>query len=220
MLARLEAAPRNKQIGYYSDMYKLEFALPKFAMYKRLLAKVLAEQFVLERGWSETQAVEFGRQTLRGNVEEVFRFAENPASLNQAPGTASVSLQLQRFVDVSVRTGNLPIASLKLMDWQDTDETPDQLLASSIGTISVKGRKASKSAAALPGDLDADVLVSGGIKKIQVAGTLAGDVTAGTGVGSVKAGNITGTITQGAATLLGSNPLSEVLAELSGTFAG
>ena len=44
--ARLEAVPRTKQIGYYSDMYKLEFALPKFAMYKRILAKVLAERFV------------------------------------------------------------------------------------------------------------------------------------------------------------------------------
>ncbi len=43
--ARLEAVPRTKQIGYYSDMYKLEFALPKFAMYKRILAKVLAERY-------------------------------------------------------------------------------------------------------------------------------------------------------------------------------
>ena len=34
--ARLEAVPRTKQIGYYSDMYKLEFGLPKFAMYKRI----------------------------------------------------------------------------------------------------------------------------------------------------------------------------------------
>ena len=44
--ARLEAVPQTKQIGYYSDMYKLEFGLPKFAMYKRILAKVLAERFV------------------------------------------------------------------------------------------------------------------------------------------------------------------------------
>lgn len=70
--ARLEAVPRTKQIGYYSDMYKLEFALPKFAMYKRVLAKVLAERFVIDRGWSETQAVDFGRQVLRGNVERIF----------------------------------------------------------------------------------------------------------------------------------------------------
>jgi glucuronate isomerase len=72
--ARLEAVPRTKQIGYYSDMYKLEFALPKFAMYKRILAKILAERFVLERGWSEEQAVALGRQVLRDNVERIFGF--------------------------------------------------------------------------------------------------------------------------------------------------
>jgi glucuronate isomerase len=70
--ARLEAVPRTKQIGYYSDMYKLEFALPKYAMYKRVLAKVLAERFVLDRGWNEERAIELGRQVLRGNVERVF----------------------------------------------------------------------------------------------------------------------------------------------------
>ena len=67
--ARLEAVPQTKQIGYYSDMYKLEFCLPKFAMYKRILAKVLAERFVVDRGWSEKQAVDLGRRVLRGNVE-------------------------------------------------------------------------------------------------------------------------------------------------------
>jgi glucuronate isomerase len=70
--SRLEAVPQTKQIGYYSDMYKLEFALPKFAMYKRLLAKVLAERFVVDRGWSEERAVELGQRVLRGNVERVF----------------------------------------------------------------------------------------------------------------------------------------------------
>ena len=70
--ARLEAVPRNKQIGYYSDMYKLEFALPKFRMYRRVLAKVLASDFVVARGWSEERAVELGRQVLRGNVERIF----------------------------------------------------------------------------------------------------------------------------------------------------
>ena len=70
--ARLEAVPAAKQIGYYSDMYKLEFALPKFAMYKRILAKILAERFVLDRGWSEERAIALARQVLRGNVERVF----------------------------------------------------------------------------------------------------------------------------------------------------
>ncbi|MCA8992634.1 MAG: glucuronate isomerase [Planctomycetaceae bacterium] len=70
--SRLEAAPRSKQIGYYSDMYKLEFALPKFRMYRRVLARVLANEFVIARGWSETRALDLGRQVLRGNVERIF----------------------------------------------------------------------------------------------------------------------------------------------------
>ena len=69
---RLQAVPGTKQIGYYSDMYKLEFALPKFAMYKRILAKVLAERNVIDRGWSEERAIALGRQVLRGNVERIF----------------------------------------------------------------------------------------------------------------------------------------------------
>lgn len=70
--ARMEAVPRNKIVGYYSDMYKLEFAQPKFAMFKRCLARVLAEHFVGAMGWSERRAVELGTQVLRGNVESVF----------------------------------------------------------------------------------------------------------------------------------------------------
>jgi glucuronate isomerase len=73
--ARLEAVPQTKQIAYYSDAYKLEFVLPKFAMYKRILAKILAERFIIDRGWSETQAVDLGRRVLRGNVERIFNFA-------------------------------------------------------------------------------------------------------------------------------------------------
>ncbi|MFV2067555.1 MAG: amidohydrolase, partial [Pirellulales bacterium] len=70
--ARLEAVPATKQIGYYSDMYKLEFALPKFAMYKRILARILANRFVIDRRWPEERAVELGITVLRGNVERLF----------------------------------------------------------------------------------------------------------------------------------------------------
>ncbi len=70
--SRLQAVPQTKQIGYYSDMYKLEFGLPKFTMYRSVLAKVLAEDFVIARGWSEERALELGRLTLRGNVERIF----------------------------------------------------------------------------------------------------------------------------------------------------
>lgn len=70
--ARLQAVPRNKQIGYYSDMYKLEFGWPKFQMYRRLLARVLASELVIGQRWSEERAVSLGRQLLRGNVEQIF----------------------------------------------------------------------------------------------------------------------------------------------------
>lgn len=73
--ARLEAVPQTKQIGYYSDMYKLEFALPKYAMYKRILAKVLAERYVIDRSWAEERAIDFGKRILRGNVESIFNLS-------------------------------------------------------------------------------------------------------------------------------------------------
>jgi glucuronate isomerase len=44
-------------------------------MYKRILAKILAERFVLDRGWTEEQAVELGWRVLRGNVERIFHMA-------------------------------------------------------------------------------------------------------------------------------------------------
>ena len=69
---RLQAVPKTKQIGYYSDMYKLEFALPKFAMYRRILARALGQDFVIDRGWSVEKAVELGKLVLRGNVETIF----------------------------------------------------------------------------------------------------------------------------------------------------
>lgn len=70
--SRLQAVPMTKQIGYYSDMYKIEFGLPKFNMYRQVLAQVLAEDFVIDRRWSEENAIELGHRVLRGNVEEIF----------------------------------------------------------------------------------------------------------------------------------------------------
>ena len=70
--ARLEAVPASKQIGYYSDAYKLEFVLPKYDMYRRSLATVLAKDFVVGRGWSETKALSLAGQILHDNVERIF----------------------------------------------------------------------------------------------------------------------------------------------------
>lgn len=70
--ARLQAVPKVKQIGYYSDAYKLEFVLPKYDMYRRILAHVLADDFVRPGVYGETQAIEFARLLLRDNSERIF----------------------------------------------------------------------------------------------------------------------------------------------------
>jgi glucuronate isomerase len=64
--------PKTKQIGYYSDAYKLEFVLPKFNMYRRILAKVLLDDFVRPRTYTERQAIEVARLLLRDNAKRIF----------------------------------------------------------------------------------------------------------------------------------------------------
>ena len=148
-------------------------------------------------------------------------------NLDRTPGKATVSLRFLQVVDGSIESQDLPIKSLSLLDWQDTDGSPDVLRAPSIGSISVKGRKPSSKATRLPGDLDAQVSVSGGIKSIRVTGTLVGDVTVGTRIGSIKTGDTTGTITEGGAQSLNSSVallqdggiLGGVLQSPAGTFA-
>ncbi|MFL5243036.1 MAG: glucuronate isomerase [Gemmataceae bacterium] len=70
--ARLQAVPKMKQIGYYSDMYKLEFALPKYNMYRRILAQILANDFIRPRFYTVSQAVELARLLLRNNARRIF----------------------------------------------------------------------------------------------------------------------------------------------------
>jgi glucuronate isomerase len=69
---RLQAVPKTKQLGYYSDMYKLEFGLPKFNMYRRILAQVLADDFIRPRLYTEAQALEMSRLLLRDNARRIF----------------------------------------------------------------------------------------------------------------------------------------------------
>ena len=71
-LARLQAVPKTKQIGYYSDAYKLEFVLPKFDMYRKILAGMLADHFVKPGAMTETQAIAFARLLLRENSQAIF----------------------------------------------------------------------------------------------------------------------------------------------------
>lgn len=64
--------PKTKLIGYYSDMYKLEFGLPKFNVYCRILAQVLADDFVRPRVCTEHQALDIARLLLRDNVQRLW----------------------------------------------------------------------------------------------------------------------------------------------------
>ncbi len=48
--ARMQAVPKTKPVGYYSDAYKLEFVLPKFNMYRKILAETLAEEAIRGKG--------------------------------------------------------------------------------------------------------------------------------------------------------------------------
>jgi glucuronate isomerase len=70
---RLQAEPKTKQVGYYSDAYKLEFVLPKSSMYRRILAEALADEFVRPGRLTETEAVALGTRLLRDNVRDIFK---------------------------------------------------------------------------------------------------------------------------------------------------
>lgn len=71
--ARLQAVPKTKVVGYYSDAYKLEFILPKFDMFRRILATTLANEFVRTGACSETHALALGKQVLCDNARAIFR---------------------------------------------------------------------------------------------------------------------------------------------------
>jgi glucuronate isomerase len=69
---RLQAVPQTKQIGYYSGLNKLEFAMPQFNMYRRVLAHVLATEFVHTQVYTVWQALELARLLLRDNARRIF----------------------------------------------------------------------------------------------------------------------------------------------------
>ena len=79
--ARLQAVPKTKVVGYYSDAYKLEFILPKFNMFRRILAETLADDAIRGRGWSQAQALELARLVLLDNPRRIFgRAGDEPSA--------------------------------------------------------------------------------------------------------------------------------------------
>ncbi len=74
--ARVQALPKVKLLGYYSDAYKLEFIAPKFNMYRRILADVLAEELVRGRGWTVERALGVAKLILFDNPKRIFSLKE------------------------------------------------------------------------------------------------------------------------------------------------
>ena len=68
----MQAVPKVKIVGYYSDAYKLEFVLPKFNMFRRVLAETLASEAVRGSGWSLDRALELARLVLLENPRRIF----------------------------------------------------------------------------------------------------------------------------------------------------
>jgi glucuronate isomerase len=78
--ARLQAVPKVKVVGYYSDAYKLEFILPKFNMYRRILAETLADDAIGDRGWSVERALDLARHVLLDNPRRIFMQKAGPGA--------------------------------------------------------------------------------------------------------------------------------------------
>ena len=72
LAARIQSVPKTELIGFYSDMYKLEFGLPKYNMYRRILARVLARDLVESGRGTEDEAVSVARYLLRENACRIF----------------------------------------------------------------------------------------------------------------------------------------------------
>ncbi|HIJ73843.1 MAG TPA: hypothetical protein HPP83_07060, partial [Candidatus Hydrogenedentes bacterium] len=63
MAERLDMLPTNKQIGFFSDAYCIEWAYAKCVIVKRILAKVLADKFALGQ-YDANAAVSIAREIL------------------------------------------------------------------------------------------------------------------------------------------------------------
>jgi len=70
--ARVQALPKTKLLGYYSDAYKLEFIAPKFNMYRKVLSDVLAEEAIRGRGWTFERALDLAKLILIDNPKRIF----------------------------------------------------------------------------------------------------------------------------------------------------
>lgn len=67
---RIDMLPTNRQIGFFSDAYCVEWMYAKTKMVKRVLAQVLADK-VMAGQFTMDMAIDFARRTLHGSAQEL-----------------------------------------------------------------------------------------------------------------------------------------------------
>jgi hypothetical protein len=68
--------PGNKQVGFFSDAYCVEWAYAKKVMVRKLMAEVLAEKIVLGQ-YSIDAAIAIGRVVMHDSAVELLDMTEN-----------------------------------------------------------------------------------------------------------------------------------------------
>ena len=83
MHERIEMLPANKQVGFFSDAYCVEWSFAKAVMVRKVMAKVLAERIELGQ-FNHRQAVEFAREILYQTPQSLLGMTAQSASRNES----------------------------------------------------------------------------------------------------------------------------------------
>ncbi|MEI7837796.1 MAG: CARDB domain-containing protein, partial [Planctomycetota bacterium] len=105
------------------------------------------------------------------------------------PGTR-VALSLGALSNSVIDAGDEPIRSLKALEWLDAGGPADTLSAPSIGSVAIRGQRATSSLPFLSGDFEPNLTTPGTIGAATIAGTLR-NTWAALSVSSLKAANLT-----------------------------
>jgi glucuronate isomerase len=90
MAERLEMLPLNRQVGFFSDAYCVEWTYGKLLMVRKLLAAVLADKIALgQYGFDE--AVGIAAATLYDTPQTLLRLVPRDAEAGGRPAAASAA---------------------------------------------------------------------------------------------------------------------------------
>ncbi|MCD6303816.1 MAG: hypothetical protein J7M21_02500 [Planctomycetes bacterium] len=100
------------------------------------------------------------RKLTLGGLAGGSRIEIDPAGRLVEPDHA-ITLSLGLVRDASIDTNDVPIGSLTVLDWRDTDGRPDRIDAPWIGRLTVRGRRSRDAARRLNGDFQAELHLTG-----------------------------------------------------------